>query len=181
MLLCSPRTDTQGRFPCIRWARTTCAFLLTAHLKSLGVSIPPVLYLLQMSPRPYLSCYFFLHCAHRSILWKFSHWSLTPSWTVLVRVLQKVMTGRQMCGDICHTPKIAQTTSTSGNVSCNVVIRIYHISCVQTLRLKRWVLGIHLGRLFLLYVSNRKGSASIAVFQSGCWTDLTETPCDIWI
>lgn len=59
MLLCSPRTDSQGHLPCIRWARTTCALLLTAHLKSLGPSIPPVLYLLQMSPRLYLSCYFF--------------------------------------------------------------------------------------------------------------------------
>lgn len=70
----------------------------------------------------------------------------------------------------------AQATSTSGNISCSVVTRIYHTSCVQTLRLKRWVLGIHLGWLFPMYAYSRKGSVSVAVLQSVRWTDLIDNP-----
>lgn len=95
-------------------------FLLIAPLRSVGhfwqvlwhapassaLSFPPALYLPQMSPTLSLGCYF-LYYTHRSILWKFSYWSLTPSLTTLARVLQRGMISRQIasysCGDIRST------------------------------------------------------------------------------
>lgn len=78
----------------------------SSMLKAWGFLFPLSFIFFKCPPDCTWAVIFFLHCAHRSILWKFSYWSLTPSWTVLVRVLQKVMIGRQMCGDICHTPEI---------------------------------------------------------------------------